>query len=192
MTLYSSKEMIFSPDDLPAPWRRAETVICEKYDLEEDHGSYYDAREADNTPVEIKSCVAIRPDGTPGRFEIWESQINELLFEGKVGLLVHDPDQFHNIVATRLAPISALLGSGTTVRWQHPTMGCQPRRRIPWPELISLDETSFNIRRACAEFYDEEEVKATILPADNSSEDEPDGSDEIELGDPEQSAARRA
>jgi hypothetical protein len=172
MTLYTSKEMIFSPDDLPAPWRRAESVICDKYDPEEDHGSYYDAREADGTPVEIKSCVAIRPDGTPGRFEVWESQIDELLVEGKVGLLVYDPDLFHNIVATRLAPIIAILGSGTTVRWQHPTMGCQPRKRIPWPELVSLDETSFTIRRACAEFYDEEEVEATILPSDNSSEDE--------------------
>jgi hypothetical protein len=165
MTLYTSKEMIFSPDDLPAPWRRAESVICDKYDLEEDHGSYYDAREADGTPVEIKSCVARYANGRIGQFEIWDSQLWELFHHGKFALLVHKSWGSHPIVATRMIHAGALVGVGTHDRSRHPTMGYEKRHRIKWPDVISLDEIHFWFRRSYLDQYDEAEIEDTILPA---------------------------
>ena len=170
MTLYTSMEQIFDRDDLPAPWRRAETVICERYDLDEEHGSYYDARESDGTPVEIKSCLARYEDGRIGQFEIWDSQIEELLHDGKVALLVHKSWGGHPIIATRMVRAGALVGLGTHDRSRHPTMGYERRHRIEWPDVIPLDEIHFWFRRSFLDQYDEAEIEDTILPAPRDRE----------------------
>jgi len=130
-SLYSYEERVWQSKLRSPPWHRAEAKVRNQYDLIEDHGPHYDARERDGTSVEIKSCVAFRADGSPGRFEIWESQIDDLLHDGKVALLVHDPGNRYLVVAMQLVPVTALLCTGTVRWWQHPTRGYQPRKCIP-------------------------------------------------------------
>lgn len=172
MSLYSGGERPVNETDVPPAWQRAEEAIREEFDLVEEHGPHHDAREADGTRVEIKSCIVEYADGRVGRFEIWESQLHALWSDGKVALLVYSRSSRREIVATRMLRASALLHAGTRTTSHHPTMGCTARHRIPWPEVIPLTSVWFFQRRNVLEHYDDDEVAETVLPAPRG--DEPD------------------
>jgi hypothetical protein len=158
--LYSSEELHSHSSALPATWRRAETTLVEEYDLTEDHAPWHDAREGDDSPVEIKSCAQAYADGRVGEFVIWEYQWAELVCRGQFAFLVYQPDAYH-VLATHMTMPVSLRELGTMTRARHPTMGRRPLWRIPWPEVIPLDAIPAGMRRRFADHYSREEVEET-------------------------------
>lgn len=64
----------------------AEQRARERYGLDADHASWHDARTSDGRPVETKSCMLTRRDGSEGRFRIFEQYHRKL--EAADGLYV--------------------------------------------------------------------------------------------------------
>lgn len=161
--LYSWKERRSKDDDLPPSWKRAEDTVREEYDLVEEHGAYYDARKKDGTPVEIKSCVTEYADGRVGQFKVWESQIEKLLFEGRLALLVYLPDETGRVLATHTVWPHTLSSVGTVTEYRHSTMRWRRLRRIPWPSVIPLDALKFGTRHYFVDHYSDETVEETLF-----------------------------
>lgn len=162
--LYDFLEYYGRYADPPPTWHRAERLIREKYDLTEDHGPSHDALDEDGTRVEIKSCAVEYGDGRPGQFEIWRTQISDLIPDGRVALLVYEPGAGHRVVATRMMDPVDLLYVGTSGWREHSTMGRRRICRIPWPEVFSLENVTFWRRCTYSKYFDTEEVESTLLP----------------------------
>lgn len=121
-------------------WRAAETYLCEKYNLEIEHGPYYDALDVDNEPVELKSCQAQYRNGEFGKFKFWVSQLIDLEFYGKIAVLVYAPEERYPVVATRRLQVRSLPNYDAKFV-KHPTMGDRHTgsallEEYPWPSLI--------------------------------------------------------
>jgi hypothetical protein len=59
----------------------AERAAAERYALELEHTSWYDARDRNGRPVEIKSAMLNRASGKEGRFRIFEEYHKRLVDE---------------------------------------------------------------------------------------------------------------
>jgi hypothetical protein len=149
--------------DPPPAWKQAEDIIRDEHDLVKDHSRWHDARTTDGTPVEIKSCACRYADGRLGRFKIWEYQLDELLFDGKVGFLVYYNTGRKLVIVTHMMPAESLIGKGTKSFLDHPTRGLRRLRRIKWTDIIPLDGIQFGSRRAFTDHYPEDEVEDTML-----------------------------
>jgi len=160
--LYTYEELHSQTDDLPPTWYRSEDIVREEYDLTEDHSSWHDARTEGDEPVEVKSCAYEYGDGRIGQFHIWEYQRMQLACRGHVAYLVYSLDSY-NIVATHMDFPPSITSVGTPVERRHPTMGRERLWKIPWPEIIPLDEITFGIRRNFTEHYSEEEIENTLF-----------------------------
>jgi hypothetical protein len=66
----------------------AERKARERYDLEDDHSPWHDARAADGRPVEIKAAMLNRSSGKRGRFRIFEKYHSRLVEEGGIYVFV--------------------------------------------------------------------------------------------------------
>lgn len=162
-SLYSWEELDSQYADPPPTWKRAEGVIREELGLEEEHAPWYDARDGDGDVVEIKSCAYEYEDGRIGRFVIWESQLFELVNQGRVAFLVYVPDGTHRVIATHVMDPLPLRSEGTVKRTDHTTMGYQPQRWIPWTDVIPLDAVKFGCRRYFIDNYSDEVVEETMF-----------------------------
>ncbi|WP_157884764.1 hypothetical protein [Halorubrum aethiopicum] len=160
-----------SSSDDPPIWWRAEKYLREKFELEEDHGSWYDARTSDGDEVEIKSCQYKYEDGELGCFNIWSEQLTKLLLDdGYIALLVYVPTDPPAVLATQLLSNDEVSAEdGVSFRVTHPTMGRKTLVRIPWTETISLDAIRLGCRYSFLEHYSEVEREDTFYfdpPAD--------------------------
>lgn len=164
-TLYNPTAKVGpTPTNLPPTWIQAEEFIRDEYDLIEDHGSWHDARDQEDTPIEIKSCATKYEDGRLGRFELWQEQYLELYSEGKIALLVYRPEFPCLVIATHIVRPYELSEKGTRSSSRHPTMGWEARQRIPWPEAVPLDAILLRARNAYADHYDDDEYMEELLP----------------------------
>jgi hypothetical protein len=112
-TLYNATNYLMWFQTRPPTWKRAEAKLREEYDLVKDHTWWHDARKADDTPVELKSCACEYADGRLCRFKIWEFQLDELGFDGEVGLLMYTQGSSNRILATHMLPAHRLRLKGT-------------------------------------------------------------------------------
>ena len=145
--------------DLPPPWKRVEEYVISELQLEEDHSSWHDARDADGEATEIKSCAAKHTDGSLGEFKIWEYQLTELIGEGRVALVVYAHNDRRSVMAMRLVDPLELTRAGRASWVDHPTMGIRFLIRIPWTEVIPLKKVEIGARHHFAEHYPEEEAE---------------------------------
>lgn len=162
-SLYSWQEQLDPYRDPPIQWKRAEEVVIDEYDLNEEHASWHDACTDDGEKIEIKSCACEYSDGRVGRFAVWESQWVELVTNGRFGLLVYVPEYDCTVLATKLISPGEIGSAGTVSRVQHPTMGYRELRRIPWPEVIDLNEIVAGKAHYFTEYYSEEEVTEMVF-----------------------------
>ncbi|WP_396610810.1 hypothetical protein ACH9L7_11315 [Haloferax sp. S1W] len=66
----------------------AERAARERYGLEMEHTSWYDARASDGTPVEIKAAMLNRRSGKTGRFRVFEEYHRDLVSRDGVYVFV--------------------------------------------------------------------------------------------------------
>lgn len=157
--LYSRSETSSDDPDLPPPWRRAEEYVIGEFQLEEDHTPWHDARHPDGEPLEIKSCAAKHTNGNLGEFKIWEYQLIELIGEGRVVLVLYAHDDRCSVMASHFANPLELKRAGHASWVNHSSMGIRYLRRIPWPEVIPLEEVEIGARHHFAHHYPEEEAE---------------------------------
>lgn len=145
--------------DLSPPWKRVEEYLIRELQLEEDHSSWHDARDADGEAIEIKSCAAKHANGSLDKFKIWQYQLLELIGEGRVALVVYAHNDRRSVMALRLVDPLELTRAGRASWVDHPTMGIRFLIRIPWPEVIPLKEVAIGARHHFAEHYLEGEAE---------------------------------
>lgn len=148
--------------DLTPPWKRAEMYVTTESQFLEDHGPSHDARTDDDELIEIKSCITRRADERLGEFHIWEDQLYDRLGNGRIALLVYGRNDRHSVMATHIVDPLSLTDACSCSRVNHPTMGRKRLRRIPWPEVIPLEEVVLGARHHFAKYYPKEEVEDTF------------------------------
>lgn len=153
-----------SSSDDPPIWWRAEKYLREKFDLEEDHGSWYDARTHEGEKVELKSCQYRYEDGQIGSFKIWFEQLTKLFrHDGYIALLVYVPLDPPAVLATQLLPNYAISTDGAvSFKASHPTMDGKTLVQIPWTEAIPLDAIRMGCRYEFLEHYSDRECEDTF------------------------------
>lgn len=163
--LYSRRELKrVSKKWLAPPWKRAEEVVVEEYDLVEDHASWHDARDPESgRHVEIKSCVSAYDNGQPGEFVLWGKQHEQLRWDDRIALLVHRPTRRHHVLGVQMVRPHEFPVVEYRQLVDHPTMGRESVSRVPWHEVIDLPSLDLAFRHLFAGLYSEEVVGASEL-----------------------------
>ncbi|ELZ94891.1 hypothetical protein C440_07442 [Haloferax mucosum ATCC BAA-1512] len=85
----------------------AERAARERYGLEMEHTSWYDAKTSDGTPVEIKAAMLNRASGKTGRFRVFKRYHKKLIDEGGVYVFVCYTARGRGIRIARMRTVDA-------------------------------------------------------------------------------------